>query len=112
MNRGKGDKAARDGGGGIVGSIERTTGIQVMKVCSLPQKIRGKLAAAERMNLGACGDQSAGDEQRSLHVTAGRDANERDTSHLFQGRMFFEPGNRLFSGHWSNQEYRFLAVIW
>jgi hypothetical protein len=26
--------------------------------------------------------------------------------------MFFEPGNRLFSGHWSNQEYRFLAVIW
>jgi hypothetical protein len=27
-------------------------------------------------------------------VTAGRDANERDTSHLFQGRMFFEPGNR------------------
>jgi hypothetical protein len=49
-----------------------------MKVCSLLQKIRGKLAAAERMNLGACGDQSAGDEQRSLHVTAGRDANERD----------------------------------
>ena len=103
MNRGKSDKAARDWGGGIVSSIERTTGIQVMKVCSLPQEILGKLGAAERMNLGACGDQSAGDEQRPLHVTAGRDANERDTSHMFQGRMFSEPGNRLSSGHWPNQ---------